>query len=81
MLFIIKIIITNISFIIFVKVLNYKILYFKTKSKDNLTTYSTDFDNFMKNKNKISHKKLAIVLPVDSDIYKKKIIYFKKGNF
>lgn len=75
MLFIIKLIITNISFIIFVKVLNFKILYFKRKSKDNLTTYSTDIDNFMKNKNKISHKKLAIVLPVDSDIYKKKIIY------
>ena len=45
------------------------------KSRDGLRKDSKNISNYIQNKNFPSHKKLFIILPIDSDKYKKKYIY------
>ena len=74
---ILKIFLFNIILFIFIKILNYNKIFMKLKSKESLFKYSKVNHNvsLMKNKNEIYFKKLAIVLPIDSEIYKKQLIY------
>ena len=65
------------NIIIFIEMMNYNAHFLKVKYKDNLQNYSNDSQSFpfMKNKNDSSFKKLAIILPFNSEIHKKKLIY------
>ena len=60
--------------ILFIKIFNFKNYLMERKSKDIFNNIQ-GFQKFSKKENKAYQKKLAIVLPVDSDIQKKKIIY------
>jgi len=73
--YIFKLIIFILSLIIFIKLFNLNEICIRIKS-NNLQTYLKPILNtpFIK-KNKTSIKKLAIALPIDSEIYKKRFIY------
>ena len=70
-----KLITFIILLIIFMKLFNFNVIYIKIKS-NNLQNYSNLILNtpFFK-KNETSIKKLIIALPIDSEIYKKRLIY------
>jgi len=63
--------------IIINEMMNYNEHFLKVKYKDNLQNYSNNSKSFpfMEDKNDSSFKKLAIILPFNSEIHKKKLIY------